>query len=96
MIRALRVALLAAVVAPQAQAREREHASLRRNVERGDLLPLSEIERRILPSLPGHQYLGPEFDPASRTYRLKFIRNGRVLWLDVDGRSGRVIGRASP
>jgi uncharacterized membrane protein YkoI len=35
--------------------------------------------------------LGPEYDPAAYTYRLKFIRNGRVMFIDVDARSGEVV-----
>jgi uncharacterized membrane protein YkoI len=26
-------------------------------------------------------------------YRLKFIQNGKVFFVDVDARSGRIIGR---
>ena len=30
----------------------------------------------------GADYLGPELNGG--TYRLKFIQNGRVIWVDVD------------
>ena len=39
----------------------------------------------------GMQYLGPEYDPAAMAYRLKFIRDGRVVFVDVDARSGQII-----
>ena len=39
-------------------------------------------------------YLGPEFDQSMSVYRLKFMRSGRVFWLDVDARTGDVIGRS--
>jgi hypothetical protein len=42
----------------------------------------------------GAQYLGPEYDPQARAYRLKFIREGRVVFVDVDGRTGQVMGRS--
>lgn len=44
--------------------------------------------------MTGMQYLGPEYDPAAMAYRLKFIQNGRVHFVDVDARTGRVIGRS--
>ena len=40
------------------------------------------------------QYLGPEYDPAAMVYRLKFIRDGRVVFVDVDARSGQVISQS--
>ena len=43
--------------------------------------------------MPGMQYLGPEYDPAAMAYRLKFIRDGRVVFVDVDARSGQVINQ---
>jgi len=59
----------------------------------GRLLPLPEIERRVLPTMRGAQYIGVDFDSLSGIYTLKFLRNGDVIWVDVDGRSGQVIGR---
>ena len=45
-------------------------------------MPLPMIERRVLPRMGDADYLGPEFN--GRTYRLKFMRGGRVIWIDVD------------
>ena len=59
----------------------------------GRVLPLSEIERRVLPQMAGAQYLGPEMDPETGIYTLKFLRNGTVVWLLIDGRSGQIIQR---
>lgn len=59
----------------------------------GRVLPLPEIERRVVPTMRGAQYLGPELDPDTGIYTLKFLRNGTVIWLKVDGRSGQIIGR---
>jgi hypothetical protein len=56
-----------------------------------NVLSLSAIEARVLPMMKGMQYLGPEYDPGAMAYRLKFIQNGRVVFVDVDARSGRVI-----
>ena len=39
----------------------------------------------------GSEYIGPEFDPGAQVYRLKFIRDGRVIFVDVDGRTGNIL-----
>ena len=58
----------------------------------GRSMPLPQIERRVMPFMGGADYLGPEFN--GRTYRLKFMRGGRVIWVDVDAATGRIIGRS--
>ena len=58
----------------------------------GRSMPLPKIERRVMPFLGGADYLGPEFN--GRTYRLKFMKNGHVIWVDVDAATGRIIGRS--
>ncbi|WP_241126826.1 PepSY domain-containing protein [Novosphingobium terrae] len=57
----------------------------------GAVRPLRQIEREVLPGMAGMQYLGPEYDPAAMAYRLKFIRQGRVVFVDVDARTGQII-----
>lgn len=59
----------------------------------GRSMPLPKIERRVMPMMPGADYLGPEFN--GETYRLKFVRNGRVIWVDVDAATGRVKRRSN-
>ena len=63
----------------------------RRELHAGAVRPLREIEQHVLPTMSGMQYLGPEYDPVAKAYRLKFIREGRVVFVDVDARSGQVI-----
>ena len=58
----------------------------------GQVLSLREIEDRVLPRMRGSTYLGPEFDGG--VYRLKFMRSCTVIWVDVDARTGAVIGRS--
>jgi uncharacterized membrane protein YkoI len=58
----------------------------------GRSMPLPKIERRVLPRMPGADYLGPEFN--GKTYRLKFMKDGRVIWVDVDAATGEVVGRS--
>ena len=60
-------------------------------VRQGRAMPLPELERRVLPFMGGADYLGPEIN--GDTTRLKFIQNGRVIWVDVDGQ-GRVVRRS--
>ena len=67
-------------------------ASQRR--QSGQNLPAREIERRVIPRMPGAQYLGFDYDPGTEIYTLKFLRNGSVIWVDVDGRSGRILRTA--
>ena len=57
----------------------------------GRSMPLPQLERRIMPMMGGADYLGPELN--GDTYRFKFMQNGRVIWVDVDGQ-GRVIRRS--
>lgn len=67
---------------------------VRKEMRAGNVRSLREIERRVLPMMPGMQYLGPEYDPAAMAYRLKFIREGRVVFVDVDARSGGILGQS--
>jgi len=60
----------------------------------GQIMPLHQIEGRIIPRMHGCDYLGPEFDANSGVYRLKFMRGGTVIFVDVDGRNGEIIGRS--
>ena len=50
-----------------------------------------EIERRIIPQMKGSDYLGFEYDPGASAYRLKFLKDGQLTWVDVDARTGRVL-----
>lgn len=71
-----------------------DQGEARREAQAGNQLSLREIERRILPQMQGSEYLGPAYDSIARAYRLKFIRDGRVTYVDVDARTGKVIGRS--
>ena len=58
----------------------------------GRLRPLPEIERMVLPRMNGARYIGPEIIDNAM-YRLKFMRGSSVIWVDVDGRTGQIVGR---
>lgn len=84
--------LALAVAAPAAHAGPaNEQGKARKELRAGNVRSLREIEQRVLPTMPGAQYLGPEYDPVAMAYRLKFIREGRVVFVDVDARSGEII-----
>ncbi|HVM22422.1 MAG TPA: hypothetical protein VM308_03830 [Sphingomicrobium sp.] len=60
----------------------------------GRSMPLPQLERRVMPLMGGADYLGPELNGG--TYRMKFIQDGRVIWVDVDPQTGRIIRRSRP
>ena len=65
-----------------------------RDTQQGRSMPLPQIERRVMPFMGGADYLGPELNGG--TYRMKFMQNGRVIWVDVDPQTGRIIRRSKP
>lgn len=79
--------------AVQEQSRN-DQGEARKEMQAGNQLSLREIERRVLPRMRGSEYLGPAYDATARAYRLKFIKNGRVTYVDVDARTGRIINRS--
>lgn len=96
-VAALLVAVLGmtALSAPAAAGpREREQAAAFRGTQAGRIIPLRTIEARIVPQMRGFDYLGPEYYAEIGRYRLKFLRGQRVVWVDVDARTGEVIGRS--
>ncbi len=86
----LSILLLTGALAP-VEARQRDGDRVgNERAGRSQLIPLPQIEERVLPRMRGATYLGPELNGSA--YRLKFIRNGKVIWVDVDARTGRVLG----
>lgn len=62
----------------------------RRELRAGNVQTLRQIENRVLPQMRSMDYLGMD-EFVANTYRLKFIRDGRVVFVDVDARTGRII-----
>ncbi|MCJ2185968.1 PepSY domain-containing protein [Novosphingobium beihaiensis] len=71
-----------------------EQGEARKERKAGNILSIRQIERIVLPRMGGKQYLGPDYDSAAMAYRLKFIQNGKVYYVDVDARTGRIIGQS--
>jgi hypothetical protein len=94
----LRIVFLAAAVAggltsaPALADPPRDADRAFRSREQGRSMPLPQLERRVMPMMgSGADYLGPEMN--GDTYRFKFMQNGRVKWVDVDGQ-GRIVRRS--
>lgn len=87
------VALVTSVPAVAQPARSDQGAA-RKESQAGHILKSREIEARILPMMGKAEYLGFAYDSTAMAYRLKFIRDGRVLFVDVDARSGRIIQKS--
>jgi uncharacterized membrane protein YkoI len=96
MIRILLAAMIVASAAgaPALADPPRESDRAFRDAQRGRALPLPMLERKVMPQMRGADYLGPELN--GDTYRLKFMENGRVIWVDVDAQTGRIIRRSRP
>jgi len=96
-MRLLRTLLLAAAViggltsVPALADPPRDANRAFQGVREGRSMPLPQLERRVMPMMGGADYLGPELN--GDTTRFKFIQNGRVIWVDVDGQ-GRVVRRS--
>ena len=94
LISALIVAGLMVGTPAAAQDRRSDQSEARKEMSAGRLMSLRQIEARILPMMAGAEYIGPAYDSTAMAYRLKFIRDGRVLYVDVDARTGRILGRS--
>ena len=90
----VRFLLALLLLAPGGEAlAQRRDAEMAREMRReGRMLSIREIERRVVPTMARAQYLGFDFDGAA-VYTLKFLRDGNVIWVDVDARTGQVLGR---
>jgi hypothetical protein len=69
--------------------RDRDQNAAYRAMQEGRILSLPEIRGRV--RVPGAEFIGAEFD--GRVYRLKYMRGADVIWIDVDARTGRIVGR---
>ncbi|WP_066763586.1 hypothetical protein [Sphingobium sp. CCH11-B1] len=92
----LTAATALALTAPVADAGNRrdEQDAARRAMLEGQVMPFAMIKRRVDAAVGGATYVGSEFDPSSNRYRLKYVKDGKVMWVDADGRTGDIIGMA--
>jgi len=88
----LAILVLASSPASAERNRSREQDALRDGVRSGEYLPYQEMRARAQGKVDGRM-IGSEFDPGTGRYRFKFDRNGSVIWMDMDGRTGRELRR---
>ena len=88
------LALTLAIPAAEAGNRRDEQDAARRAMLDGQVMPFAMIKRRVDATMGGATYVGSEFNPAANRYRLKYVKDGKVMWVDADGRTGDIIGMA--
>ena len=79
---------------PAEAQRRTDQGEARKEMRAGNIMRAREIENRIVPSMGDAEYLGFDYDSTAMAYRLKFIKNGKVKFVDVDARTGRVLRRS--
>ena len=74
------------------QQRPRDQDRAFRATREGRSMPLPMIERRVRPHMGGATHIGSEL--KGETTRLKYMQDGRVIWVDVDPATGRIVRRS--
>lgn len=90
MIAALSAAAPALAQAQSGQPRPRDTEAAARGVRHGDILPLPAVRERV--RIPGATLIGADLLSNGFIYRLRFMRGSNVMFVDVDARTGRVLG----
>ena len=85
------IGLAVSAQSADAQRLQRDQDTAYRAMQQGHILSLTTIRTRI--QVRGAEFIGAELDPTGTVYRLKFMRGSEVIWIDVDARTGRPIGR---
>lgn len=60
--------------------------------QRGKVIPLPQLRKRVQSIVGNAEYVGSELHGT--TLRMKFIRGPRLFWVDVDARTGRILDRS--
>jgi uncharacterized membrane protein YkoI len=71
--------------------RVRDHDVARSAAERGEIRTLGEIRDRVGARVRG-ELVGSELDMRAKRYRLRYLRDGAVVEVDVDARTGKIVG----
>ena len=86
----LAVALATAAIPAVAQ---REQDNAYRLAREGQIMQLGDILAQVSPHVSG-KFIGSEFDAAHVMYRLRYMDGGTVKNVDVDARTGHILGRS--
>lgn len=72
-----------------------DQRSARQEMAAGNVMSLRQISRIVVPRIErqerGYRLIASEWDEVARAYRLKFSRDGHVIWVDVDARNARIL-----
>lgn len=78
----------------QSFARDEDQRAARQAMLDGQVMPFSVIKRRTEREMGDSTYVGVAPSPRDGVYRLQFLRaDGKVVWVDVDGKTGNIIAR---
>jgi hypothetical protein len=87
------VPMLIAVATPADARRVPEQDAARAATQAGNLQPYPMLRNQASRMMGGAAPIGSEFDAGSGIVRFKFQRGTSVIWLDMDGRTGRELRR---
>ncbi len=88
------LAVLAGIAVTTPVLAQREQDQAYRLARDGQIMQLGDIIASVGPRVGG-KYIGSEFDASTTMYRLRFMRNGAVTNVDVDARTGRIVGKGT-
>ncbi len=91
MFRTLVLAVALGIAAGPAVA-QREQDDAYRLAKEGQIMQLGDILAQVSPRVGG-KFIGSEFDPGHVMYRLRYMVGNTVRNVDVDARTGRILGR---
>jgi uncharacterized membrane protein YkoI len=86
--------LMPLVGSAQAGPHRGEHEAAYSAARSGNILPFPEIKHRVMPRMGDASLMGFDYDERAAIYTLKLMRGGSVIWVDVDARTGTIIGRS--
>ena len=61
------------------------------DVAQGRIMNFADIKARV-DRVIGGRMIGSDYDAASFTYQLRYMRNGEIVDVVVDARSGKILG----
>jgi len=88
---------LSLAVPTAAQVSRSDLSPVREAMESGEVMPLGAIIQAVRNTAPydDMQFLGVVgLDPINLRYKLKFLDGNRVVYVYVDARTGRILGRS--
>ena len=85
--------LVPATPAAAQQAQDRDQQRAYDRAKSGEMLSLSTIKQCVGPRMRGYRFV--DADLRGDTYRLKYVRGDRLVWVDVDARRCRIVGSSN-